>query len=385
MHYLFFLGRKSELGFLELQYLLKRLFHASDVTELAPGVALVTHDVLDLPLIQESSGGVVKSADVLDVIEGDTITKETIFDLLIAQVNASGKKKVTFSLYEHGKHDLGSEDLTWLKKEFQRNDISARYLETDKYGLSAAQLLHHTILELSLVHAKGKIYVGLTKTVQDIDAWSTRDFGKPYRDAKKGMLPPKLARIMVNFALGERKDVSLRIYDPFCGSGTILMEAATMGYPNVIGSDLDPEAIKGTRKNLEWLNETMHLAIDTQAVFQSDVVHISLTQLPGKVDCIVTEPFLGKTNPREFEAQNILKGLGKMYLGMFKAWRPILQNGARLVVVFPQLQFDTRVKNMDAVIDMIEALGYTRENGPFIYDRPQTIVQRAIYIFRYSK
>jgi hypothetical protein len=39
--------------------------------------------------------------------------------------------------------------------------------------------------------------------VQDIDAYAERDFERPMRDAFVGMLPPKLAQIMLNLAVGE--------------------------------------------------------------------------------------------------------------------------------------------------------------------------------------
>ena len=34
--------------------------------------------------------------------------------------------------------------------------------------------------------------------MQDFEQWGARDYGRPSRDAVRGMLPPKLARMMVN-------------------------------------------------------------------------------------------------------------------------------------------------------------------------------------------
>jgi tRNA G10 N-methylase Trm11 len=64
----------------------------------------------------------------------------------------------------------------------------------------------------------------VTIACQDIDAYTKRDTSKS-RDMVVGMMPPKLAQIMINLATEGRKEI---IYDPFCGLGTILIEAANM-------------------------------------------------------------------------------------------------------------------------------------------------------------
>ena len=58
------------------------------------------------------------------------------------------------------------------------------------------------------------------------------------------MIPPKLARTMINLAVGENDPKSITVFDPFCGTGTILMEGLMVGV-TVMGSDLDHEAVHG--------------------------------------------------------------------------------------------------------------------------------------------
>jgi len=77
-----------------------------------------------------------------------------------------------------------------------------------------------------------------------------RDFGRPAADAKSGMLPPKLARMMVNLASASKNETLL---DAFCGSGTILTEAATLGFAKLIGSDISERAVSDTQKNSDWI------------------------------------------------------------------------------------------------------------------------------------
>lgn len=70
-----------------------------------------------------------------------------------------------------------------------------------------------------------------------------RDYGRPARDARVGMLPPKLAQIMLNLSVKDEK--SGTVLDPFCGTGVLLQEAALAGF-DFIGSDIEPRMVEMT-------------------------------------------------------------------------------------------------------------------------------------------
>ncbi len=63
-------------------------------------------------------------------------------------------------------------------------------------------------------------------------------------------LDPKLARCMVNLARPKQDDI---IFDPFCGTGGILIEAGLMSF-KTIGIDIDENMIEGCKHNLEHYN-----------------------------------------------------------------------------------------------------------------------------------
>tara|TARA_Y100000310_G_scaffold339468_1_gene432181 strand:+ start:3189 stop:4088 length:900 start_codon:yes stop_codon:yes gene_type:complete len=69
-------------------------------------------------------------------------------------------------------------------------------------------------------------------------------------DLRPGFFPvslkPKLARGLVNLS-GVKKGT---IWDPFCGTGGMLIEASLMGL-EVQGSDIDPEMINSAKKNFK--------------------------------------------------------------------------------------------------------------------------------------
>jgi len=92
-------------------------------------------------------------------------------------------------------------------------------------------------------------------------------------------LDPKLARCMVNLARPEKTDA---IFDPFCGTGGILLEAGLMGL-KTIGIDIDVKMVEGCRKNLE------HFGVKDYSVSVGDFFKTK------KRGVIVTDPPYGKS------------------------------------------------------------------------------------------
>ncbi|MSR86065.1 hypothetical protein EXS74_01560 [Candidatus Woesearchaeota archaeon] len=75
-------------------------------------------------------------------------------------------------------------------------------------------------------------------------------FQKRRPDLRPGFFPislkPKLARAIVNLS-GVKKGT---IWDPFCGTGGILLEASLIGL-KAIGTDIDPMMIRAAKQNFE--------------------------------------------------------------------------------------------------------------------------------------
>jgi putative N6-adenine-specific DNA methylase/tRNA (guanine6-N2)-methyltransferase len=79
------------------------------------------------------------------------------------------------------------------------------------------------------------------------------------------------------------------ILDPFCGSGTILLEAASLlPESRFIGCDISEEAVEGSRRNLEAAG-----AGERSQIFQGDARELS-RHLPAEAaDYLITDPPLG--------------------------------------------------------------------------------------------
>jgi tRNA G10 N-methylase Trm11 len=191
------------------------------------------------------------------------------------------------------------------------------------------------------------------------------------------MLPPKIARMLVNVALPH--DQNAVLFDPFCGSGTILAEALVLGH-QVIGSDISSKAVQDTTDNLEWLTHTSKLDARFEVIHQ-DVHH---AQLPADVlaDAIVFEGYLGPPNIRTEQIANQLKGMSKLYLGAFKRLHPLVKTGGSIVAALPSYVVNNELKTLDALIDRVGELGYTPILPVLEYGRPTATIKRRIYRFK---
>lgn len=225
-------------------------------------IALLERSSWDGASIQKRLAGIVKTGDIFGSYPLASFEASQLADLIEALPRGN---KVVFgiSLFGHPKDKQKLKQMPiQLKRALQERNRSVRWFTGDQGTVSSAAVAKLELTtkgyDIQLIVDKGMVHVGLTTHVQDLDAWSLRDFGRPFRDATTGMLPPKLARLMVNLAGNVTDDKTL--LDPFCGGGTVLMEAALVGYTKQIGSDIDARQIAGSKENLAWLVEAQVLS-----------------------------------------------------------------------------------------------------------------------------
>lgn len=376
MTYFLQLGRLADLSRYELEQLLPNV-KLGYVTEHVVSVE-VEPEVLSAQL--EKSGGVIKAMEVLQ--DDQKMTREEVIENATAIL--SSQEKITFALTEFIRPNQQKVvQLQEIKNALKKFGKSSRFIESGQDGLSASILLHQDVTELNIFYLESATVIAKTIWVQNIDDWTIRDREKPKRDPKRGMLPPKLARMMINFVSPEIQNQENKVlYDPFCGSGTILMEGMMVGW-EVIGSDLSTEALHDSATNLHWFSDKYQKP-ELKSLFIKDATQTSIQDLKEKVDAIVTEPFLGKQTPNPRELPNVFKGLEKMYWGALKNWTKILKEGGEVVIVTPLVTGRKTDFSLEKIIDKSTTLGYNVVSGPLIYNREQTTVQRAIYKLKYK-
>jgi len=373
------LGNTPALSLLELSRMLPE---SAAPTEVQPDLcSVVLTDDQAARTLLERSGGVVKI--LKHIAELPSVEDRELEHAITEHLLTNPAAKITFAIAELGRDHLPALDAGGIKRSLKDAGKKVRYQETTRHGLSAAVLSHHAVAEIVALDTGNQTTIlAESVAVQNIDHWTKKDRHKPYADRKKGMLPPKLARMLVNIALGTSDPDGKILLDPFCGSGGVLIEAIELGL-SVRGSDTDTDAVSGTKKNLAWFTQDMESTSDWQ-VQQADATKVRVDR---PIHFLATEPFLGKPKPEKSQLKNIFTGLYKLYLGAFKHWKTVLVDGAQLVVIFPRArgsEFDmSQDTTLEALIDKLASLGYTTKSGPVTYFRPQARIARDVYLFEY--
>jgi tRNA (guanine10-N2)-dimethyltransferase len=385
MKYFFVLGNHPALSIAELygklsitsgQYLAPDIF-----------VAEIEENIEARNLIK-SIGGTIKIGRIIETLSNKS---NDIFEAsleLFAQVKKTGKFNFGISLYGNAKID-GKRIGLALKQELKNQGVSCRFVVSREKTLSSVVVEQNKLLtsgqELVYIVQGSNIILGVTEAVQLFKELSARDYGRPARDDRSGMLPPKLAQMMINMSEAKKKDMLL---DPFCGSGTILTEAMLMGYENIIGSDISSKAIEDTRKNITWILEKTHNKTEPKLQV-TDARQLSKFIKKESATAIVTETYLGPQRG-EIDFKKVSGELTSLYNQTIKEIFFVLKKGGRAVIALPAFIIASRPKLLSIEIkplhpvDIIPAdihiqTGKT-ERGTFLYGRPDQRVWREIII-----
>ncbi len=269
-----------------------------------------------------------------------------------------------------------------LKKILVRHGRSVRVVENKEAALSTATSLHNGLsgrkerkAELIKVDETWYRVIG----VQDIEAYAKRDQARPARDAKVGMLPPKLAQILINLCGPLSKNAT--ILDPFCGTGVVLQEALLMGY-QAYGTDVDERMVEYSKRNLEWLTEPENEYFRVQ---QGDATSFTWQQ---PIDAVACEGYLGRPMsqaPSEMKLKTEKQECGAIILGFLKNLAAQIKAGTPVVVAAPAWLREDGTYSRLEIIDNIRELGYNVNNKSregLLYARVGQIVARDIIILR---
>lgn len=240
----------------------------------------------------------------------------------LLQCSAKIRGKITFGLRTSGIPPTGVKEMYRRYKDtLKRAGRPARYVGNERKP-AATVLLHDAGmlsgkhgLELTIVALPGEeTWIGRTIAAQDVDSYTKRDIGKPVRDTTVGLLPPKLAQVMLNLGLWllqstkpspqissssklNAKSSKLTVLDPFCGTGVIPLECLARTW-NVLASDVSLKAVNGCTKNIEWFRKEWKIPkkdADSTVWKQDATQPFALKKLP---DLIVTETTLGPSLTR---------------------------------------------------------------------------------------
>jgi len=280
-----------------------------------------------------------------------------------------------------------------LKKVLRaKTDRSVRVTPNPEPELNTAQVLHNhlagpTGIELLLIAADdGSTVIARTTAVQDIDSYTRRDRGRPKRDARVGMLPPKLAQIIINLATGPVTPTPEKILlDPFCGTGVVLQESMLMGL-SVYGTDLEPRMIDYSRTNLDWL---IAGADDLQSEILLEPGDATSHRWQPVPDFVAGETYLGRPFTQHPNAEVLAQTVSEVNLILkrfLQNLRGQLPAGARLCLGVPAWQVRPGQFKHLPLIDQMGDLGYNRtrfehvRDEQLLYYREDQIVARQVLV-----
>ncbi len=440
MKYAFVLGRVYTLSVAEIFALFERPNaslgidgQAIKILDASPeAVVIESEKALPVDKIQRRLGGVVKILEVVDIVQKrpqDSINfaLKHYFkpSILKKQFLKEYKGKIQFGISVYlldmelarppsrfGPNEKPAPSAfgepkrlgMMIKNSLTDSGLSVRVVlpEFNSLALASVVVTKNLLLEkgaeICILAGKENIYTAKTCVVQDFEDYGRRDYQRPVRDEKQGMIPPKVAQIMLNLV---RCDAGQTVLDPFCGIGTIVQEGLLLGF-RMLGSDFNKFAIKGSETNLEWFRNRYKIAPGKYSVEVADATNLAHLLGAQKISGVVTEGTLGPIYNKYPKPADILKNfsdLSDLYTKSFGEFAKFLPQGGKVVMCVPAYKKDRNSYEMLPSLDFISSLGYNlvdiisptlakkfkflrlTDRGTAIYDRKDQIVAREIVVF----
>ena len=389
------LGRQPALGLAELE----SLFGGKKIKPVGNEAVIVDIDPTEFPF--KRLGGSIKAAKLLTRL--DFADWQKITDYLVEHVPKHTccipEGKLTFGLSVYGL-DVKVKDIERgalaVKKAHKsgKNKRPVRVVPNKAKELNSAQVLHNNMtdelgMELLVVADRDGVLLAQTTHVQDIDAYAARDQKRPKRDAKVGMLPPKLAQIIINLASQKLESVNEEsvqrpvVLDPFCGTGVVLQEALLMGY-DVFGTDVDLRMMQYSEQNIEWL-KSQHSVAGEHHVTIGDA---TVFDWRGAFDIVACETYLGRPfshTPQKDTLKKVMHDVDTIHKKFLQNMAKQTDKDIRLCLAVPAWKTKDGFEHLPT-LDHLEKLGYTRlsfthvSNEDLIYHREGQIVGRELVV-----
>ena len=387
--YIAILGRQPALGMAELE----KIYGGENVAWFSSSTATINSDSFSL----DHLGGTQKAGKViLELPRGDLREISMKIVRYYTKKWSEGESKITLGISSYGLPASSREIQKIgiiLKQKLKTSQRSLRLIPNAEPTLNTAVSHHNKLglaenkVEILIVRAQnGRIIVAESIGAQNITALAKRDQGRPKRDAFVGMLPPKLAQIIINLATptqpSSRQDLTL--LDPFCGTGVILQEAALMSY-EVYGTDLSEKMVEYSEKNLDWLQDTYHLPV-SRTLHHGDAMNTTWRQPIHAVACesYLGQPFSAPPSPSKLTE---VRGNCNHIISTFlKNIARQLTPGTPLCVAVPAWKDAFGSFTHLPLISQLEKLGYTQhqftnvQSSDLLYYREDQVVARQLLV-----
>lgn len=375
MKYLAVLGRQPEISLAELAALF------DDVSKQSPEIAFFNSE--EEPNI-DRLGGSLKLAKKLENISPE----EYLLNLPEGKITL-GLSDYTGSNKKYSSHDIKniSQYGVRLKQALKKKGRSLRLLPNSAPVISTAAAHHNGLgknpKKVELIKFKNEWFVSVG--VQNITAYKERDQARPARDAKVGMLPPKLAQILIN--LCGRLPENARVLDPFCGTGVVLQEAFLMGY-NVYGTDKDERMVRYAERNLDWLIRKGFGGCPEEPSRLFACGDATNFKWSAPITAVAAEIYLGppmSEPPVEIKLKTVKQECGAILTEFLKNLGGQIAENTPVTLAIPAWRRKDGGFERLIPLDFIEKLGYNvlnKSESGLLYARENQVVAREIIVLR---
>lgn len=326
---------------------------------------------------------------------------DEILDFINEEIDSIWTWKIDYGVNLYWEKSFDQKRLLMdAKRKLKWNWLSTRFVNQDFKNLSSAIINGEKLVQrgtdFNVVTTTKEVFLWKTIWVQNISEYSKRDYWKK-RDMETGMLPPKLAQMMINIAVWDKKPTY--IYDPFCGLWTILIESVIAWNVRVFWSDINEEMVTSTKENLEFIKKEFSLhdfksnisLLDARNIAQSEAVKF------WKIDAIVSEWYLwnifthSSITLKQIDAER--KNLLDIY-DWFFSWLKKARFSWKIVISFPFWNIKWNYVYFDEIYALLKKyciiekllpenpLFKESKMGSLLYKRDKQIVGREIFKLR---
>jgi tRNA G10 N-methylase Trm11 len=383
MKYLFILGRNPKLSEAEiLSYLEKEGIAVKNSYFKSNALVIEVDKTLEVKRVVNDLGGVIAIGRVLLSGEVEVIVRE----IRDKAIYLGRENKVIYSVLNYTDEEKFNDILDAIKENFRKERLKARYKGVSgTIKLQGGDIVHGSPSKIMLrdmnyfLFGDKQLEFGVLEASYNAEEAEKKDMQKPYRRESLA-ISPRLARVLINLSQVKEKQTLL---DPFCGIGVIAGEALLKGI-NVIGIDIDEDAVKNARRNISWLKNQYKFNSNSELT-NADSRKFEIKGFDG----VATEPSLGellRKVPTREKAEEMIFEFENLMIDVLNNIKKSLKKGGKIAFTAPLIKSQKgKVScNIDEICDNTGLMVYELKNSgiqfPIREFREDQIVGRDIFV-----
>ncbi len=352
--YAFIFGRDKLLGFIELISWLKARSIDYSMINYAEDFSYCIIAVDDA-VIDELTTWIAGTVKIVKITCFWHSIESINIEELTAVVNAVINDKINYgiNIFVNASRKKREQIYSIIKQKFKQffnaNKCKARLvmprLKHKLHYLQPKEIITKKLIEsktdFCFFISESVVYAGYTVKLINPEQFKQKDQARTAVSIEA--MSPRLAKILINLAGLKQESFML---DPFCGIGTVLVEATLLGI-NVVGTDINENKINAARQNVKAITSK------TVPVIKADATKLAEIQAGlmqnAKFDAIVTEPYLGpllRHLPSYKQAKLFKQKLEKLYNAFLDQAAKLLKQKAKLVMIVPYFKTKGKKKRI---------------------------------------